>query len=66
MGPGRYQRLRRLKLARASLRGAGGEPPDVPAILARHGFADLRRFVAEYWQAYGEMPPIPVRSAGRR
>ncbi|HEY7580349.1 MAG TPA: helix-turn-helix domain-containing protein [Acetobacteraceae bacterium] len=66
MGPGRYQRLRRLKLARAALRGAGGEPPDVPAILARHGFADLQRFVAEYRQAYGEMPPIPVRSAGRR
>jgi AraC-like DNA-binding protein len=66
MGPGRYQRLRRLKLVRAALRGAGVEPPDVPAILARHGFADLQRFVAEYWRAYGEMPPIPVRGASLR
>lgn len=66
MSPGRYQRLRRLKLVRAELRRAGMEGLDVPTIMARHGFATLPRFIAEYWQIYGEMPPIPARAATRR
>jgi AraC-like DNA-binding protein len=61
MGPGRYQRLRRLKLVRTELRRTGVERPNVPEILARYGFPDLHRFVAEYWQAYGEVPPLPTR-----
>ncbi len=66
MGPGRYQRLRRLKLVRTELTRTGMERPNVPEIMARYGFADLHRFVTEYWQAYGEMPPIPARDAPRR
>lgn len=65
MGPGRYQRLRRLKLVRAALIRGGPEQRGVAEILARYGFADLSRFVAEYWQACGEMPPIPARGARR-
>ncbi len=61
MGPGRYQRLRRLKLVRAELRRAGVEGQEIREIVARYGFADLHRFVTDYWQTYGEMPPIPAR-----
>jgi AraC-like DNA-binding protein len=63
MGPGRYQRLRRLKLIRGELTRSGLGRPNVQEILLRYGFADLHRFVTEYWQAYGEMPPIPAREA---
>lgn len=66
MGPGRYQRLRRLKLVRTELIRTGSERPNVQEIMVRYGFADLHRFVTEYWQAYGEMPPIPGREAPRR
>jgi AraC-like DNA-binding protein len=63
MGPAHYQRLRRLKLVRTELRRVGRERPNVAEILARYGFPDLYRFVAEYWQAYGEVPPLPPREA---
>lgn len=61
MGPGRYQRLRRLKLVRRELIHPGGERADMAKILARYRFPDLHRFVTEYWQAYGELPPLPAR-----
>jgi AraC-like DNA-binding protein len=66
MGPGRYQRLRRLKLVRFELTRTDMQRPNVPEIMARYGFADLHRFVTEYWQAYGEMPPVPAREAQRQ
>jgi AraC-like DNA-binding protein len=61
VGPGRYQRLRRLKLVRAALRRPGVAGRQVGEVVARYGFADLHHFVADYWQIYGEMPPIPPR-----
>jgi AraC-like DNA-binding protein len=64
MSAHRYQRLRRLKRVRAELLRAGTVPNTVIEVLARYGFADIHRFVAEYWNAYGEMPPIPSRRTG--
>jgi AraC-like DNA-binding protein len=61
MGPGRYQRLRRLKLVRGELMHAGAERADVATILARYRYSDLYRFVTEHWQTYGELPPLPAR-----
>jgi AraC-like DNA-binding protein len=61
MGPGRYQRLRRLKLTRGELMHAGAEGADLAKIMARYRFADPHRFVAEYWQTFGELPPLPAR-----
>jgi len=66
MSLGRYQRLRRLKRVRVELRRAKSATVDVAAVMKRYGFSSLHRFVAEYWDAYGEVPPIPARnSAGR-
>ena len=56
-----YQRLRRLKRVRAEMRGADKMPGAVVGILRRYGFADIHRFVTEYWNVYGEMPPLPPR-----
>jgi hypothetical protein len=33
--------------------------------LGRYGFADVDRVIAEYWNAYGEMPPFPPRKTKR-
>ena len=63
MGPGRYQRLRRLKLMRAELTRSGVERTNVSEVVGRYGFANLQHFVTEYWRVYGEMPPIPARVA---
>jgi len=59
MSPGRYQRLRRLKLVRAKLMLAGSERTSIVEIMQHYGFADIHRFVTEYRDAYGEMPPMP-------
>jgi AraC-like DNA-binding protein len=61
MSAHRYQRLRRLKRVRAELLRVDGIPSAAIEVLGRYGFADIHRFVAEYWNAYGEMPPIPPR-----
>jgi AraC-like DNA-binding protein len=66
MGPGRYQRLRRLKLARRELIHPGAEGTDVAKIMERYKFADLHRFVTEYWQTFGELPPLPARVTNLR
>ena len=66
MSPGRYQRLRRLKLVRSELRQAKPGTVDVAAVMERYGFSSLHRFVAEYWDAYGEVPPIPARIGASR
>jgi hypothetical protein len=61
MSAHRYQRLRRLKRVRADLLRADTVPGRVVEVLGRYGFADIHRFIADYWNAYGEMPPIPPR-----
>jgi AraC-like DNA-binding protein len=66
MGPGRYQRLRRLKLVRGELMHAGAARTDVAKIMTRYRFADLHRFVAEHWQMYGGLPPLPARVIKQR
>ena len=59
MSPGRYQRLRRLKLIRAELVRAKSSPKEhIEDTIVRYGFSQLHRFVTEYWRFYGEMPPI--------
>jgi AraC-like DNA-binding protein len=59
MSAHRYQCLWRLKRVRAELLRADAVPGRVVEVLGRYGFADLHRFIAGYWNAYGEMPPIP-------
>ena len=61
MSAHRYQRLRRLKRVRAELLRGDTVPGRVVEVLGRYGFADIHRFIADYWNAYGEMPPIPPR-----
>jgi AraC-like DNA-binding protein len=61
MSAHRYQRLRRLKRVRAEMLRTNTVPGTVVEVLGRYGFADIHRFIAEYWNAYGEMPPIPPR-----
>ena len=62
MAPMRYQRLRRLKLARAALARAAPPPLGSAEVLARYGFPSFHRFISEYWTTYGEMPPLPPRT----
>ena len=66
MGPGRYQRLRRLKLVRGELMHVGAERAKVAKIMEHYRFADLHRFVTEYWQTFGELPPLPARVTNLR
>jgi AraC-like DNA-binding protein len=62
MSPDHYRRLRRLKYTRAELLRAGASADTVRVVLARYGFGSIHRFVTEYWDAYGEMPPLPARA----
>jgi AraC-like DNA-binding protein len=58
--PGHYQRLRRLKLVRAELlKRKPSTKGGIDEIILRFGFPNLHRFVAEYWDFYREMPPLP-------
>jgi AraC-like DNA-binding protein len=58
VSPQRYMRLRRLRLVRAAILRAGGEPISI-AELARHaGFTQLGWFAAFYQATYGETPSI--------
>ena len=66
MSPSRYQRLRRLTLARRELLRAGPAAGGVAEVAGRYGFPDLGRFVAEYRNAYGETPPGVRRGAAGR
>jgi AraC-like DNA-binding protein len=61
MSAHRYQRLRRLKRVRAELLRVDRIPSTAVEVLGRYGFADIHRFIAEYWNAYGEVPPLPPR-----
>jgi AraC-like DNA-binding protein len=66
MSAGRYQLLRRLKLAHAELRRADPATLSIAEVTKRYGFADLHRFVTEYQSTYGEMPSTPLRRAADR
>jgi AraC-like DNA-binding protein len=59
MSAGNYQHLRRLKLARAELMRRKASAADIAEAVRLYGFADLHRFVTEFWKTYGEMPPLP-------
>jgi len=58
MPPGRYLRLRRLKLARAALRSADPATASVAEVARRHGFPNPHRFAKEYFDTYGEVPAL--------
>jgi AraC-like DNA-binding protein len=58
-----YQRLLRLKRVRRELTNPSPAGVDSIDVIRRDGFANLHRFIAEYWDAYGEMPPIPPRDS---
>jgi AraC-like DNA-binding protein len=58
----RYQRLRRLARTRIALQQADATSESCIDVVKRHGFADLHRFVTEYWTLFGEMPPLPSRN----
>ncbi len=53
MSPGRYQRLRRLKLVRMELLSADPAMASVAEIVGRFGYTNFHCFVAEYRQVYG-------------
>ena len=58
MSPRNYQRLRRLALVRTELKHNQPTAANSSAVIARYGFADFHRFLAEYWDFYGQMPPL--------
>ena len=57
MGPGKYQRLRRLKLVCAEIARADGASASIAGVTKRYGFADFRHFVTEYRSICGG--PLP-------
>jgi AraC-like DNA-binding protein len=61
MSIARYQRLRRLERVYSALLRASATANGGVEIIKRHGFDNIQRFVTEYWQAFGEMPPMPRR-----
>jgi AraC-like DNA-binding protein len=66
MSPGRYQRLRRLKRVHLTLKHANPATVSSTEMKAFYGFVDFHRFVTEYWNVYGEMPPVPPRDIASR
>jgi AraC family ethanolamine operon transcriptional activator len=62
MSPLRYQRLRRLKLVRAELMSRRPALTNSAEVIDRYGFGSLHHFVTEYWEVFGEMPPVLPRS----
>lgn len=63
MSPGRYQLLRRLKLARREFSPAASARVSVAGIAMRFGFSDLARLTADYFNQYGEFPPFGRETA---
>jgi AraC-like DNA-binding protein len=61
MGPARYVQLRHLERARLALLHAGDTMGIEAEVMQRHGFADLRHFVAAYRTAFGAPPRIGHR-----
>jgi AraC-like DNA-binding protein len=66
VGPGRYLRLRRLKLVRQALLCAPSNPAMVAAVARRYGFPGAGRFAATYQAAFGELPSATLDRAQAR
>jgi AraC-like DNA-binding protein len=61
MGPKRYLLLRRLHLARRTLRQAQPDKTTVTDTATRFGFWQLGRFAVEYQSLFGESPSVTLR-----
>jgi AraC-like DNA-binding protein len=57
----RYDRLRRMSLARLALRRGGPRVVSVSDVAARYGFRQLGRFSVDYRTAFGETPSATLR-----
>jgi AraC-like DNA-binding protein len=64
MAPKRYLLLRRMALARRSLREQAAGTTSVTDIAMRYGFWDLGRFAVEYKALFGESPSFTLRGPG--
>lgn len=64
MGPVKYHRLRRLSLARHSLRRRDVAVASVTAVARQHGFNDLGRFSVRYRALFGETPSVTLGRSG--
>ena len=61
MSPGRYLRLRQLRLTRAALRNPDSATTSVAEVARRYGFGELGRFAGMYRAVYGEAPSATLR-----
>ena len=66
MGPQRYLRLRRMKMARGELRRADPATTSVATIARQCGFANLGRFAVTYRTWFGETPSTTLRGGSFR
>jgi AraC-like DNA-binding protein len=66
VSPGRYLRLRRLKLVRQALLSAPPNPAMVAAVARRYGFPGAGRFAAIYRAEFGELPSATLDRAQAR
>ena len=63
ISPGRYQRLRRLRLAHLALRALGSAPTSVAGVARRYGFSEFGHFAEAYRAIFGETPSTTLRRA---
>ena len=61
VSPGRYLRLRQLRLARRALLAPDSARTTVAAVARRYGFGELGRFAGLYRAVYGEAPSATLR-----
>ena len=65
VSPHRFLKLRRLAMARASLRSHDGPAPLVKSVALSHGFWHLGQFAHDYRALYGEAPSDTLARARR-
>jgi AraC-like DNA-binding protein len=63
MSPGNYAQLRRLNLARSTLRRVDAATVTVAEIARRYGFSELGRFAGAYRAVFGETPSTTLRDS---